>query len=166
MKQLGTYCMLNLLSSCFVCPRAVNHKVKLLQPGFNNSGISGQNAVSVAHQLLDVYLKISLEDASPSCLWSQHLWGAVEASTLPFISSWLQEKGQGQGGFEPGAPAHVSLLAQPCFRQRLSPYSGYCYALPLWLVCHSSSWLTCQETLPSYRLLLIYTIKALSSHHW
>lgn len=93
MKQLGTYSMLNLLSRPFVCPRAVNHNAKLLQPGFNNSGISGQKAVSVAHELLEVYLKISLEDASPSCLWSRHLWGAVEASTLPFISSWLQEKG-------------------------------------------------------------------------
>jgi len=31
-------------------------------------------------------MKSSLEDDSPSCQRSQHLWGAVEASTLPFIS--------------------------------------------------------------------------------
>lgn len=86
-----------------------------------------------------MYLKISLEDASPSCLWSQHLWGAVEASTLSFHLILAAGKGQGQRGFELGSPTHVSLLAQSCFGRRLSPYSGYCYSLPSWLVCHARS---------------------------
>lgn len=54
-----------------------------------------------------MYLKTSLEDDSSSCLWSQHLWGAVEASTLLFISSCCRKKGgKVRGDLELGSPTH------------------------------------------------------------
>ncbi len=124
-----------------------------------NSGLISQSGLYVTHKLLVIYLKISLEDAFPSCLWSQHLWGAVEASTLPFISSWLQERGKVRWDLSL-AHHHVSLLAQARFRLRLSPYTGYCYSLPLWPVCLDRSWLACQETLLSYLSLHIYATEA------
>lgn len=86
-----------MLSRAFVCLGSVSHNVKLLKSGFNNSCLISQSGVSVTYRLLVMYLKIGLEDASPSCLWSQHLWRSVEASKLPFISSWLQERGKVRG---------------------------------------------------------------------
>lgn len=136
MKQLGlTVCW----TSCvdlLVCPRAVNHNVKLLRSAFNNSKPKlrphqAKWSLCNTQAITDIF-----EDWPWRCLPFLPVepapLGGSRGINTSFHLILAAGKGQGQMGFELGSPPHVSLLAQACFRHRLSPYTGYCYSLPLW----------------------------------
>lgn len=117
-----------MLSRGFVFLTSVNHNVKWLKSGFNNACLISQSGVSVTHALLVMYAEISLEDASPSCLWSLASQEVSRGIKTSFHLILAAGKGQGQRGFE--LAHHHMFLYLPSLasgRHTLSPCSGYCY---------------------------------------
>lgn len=84
--------MWNLLFRSAVCPKKgkPQHRtcwrLNLTSQTFNSGPIS-RSKLYVTLKLLVIYLKMGFEEApSLFSLWSQHLWGAVEASSRPLSS--------------------------------------------------------------------------------
>lgn len=138
--------MWNLLFRSAVCPKKgkpqhrTYWRLNLTSQTFNSGPIS-RSKLYVTLKLLVIYLKMGFEEApSLFSLWSQHLWGAVEASSRPLSSHPGCRKGSKVRGDLSLAHHHLFFpllllcLGQSRSRRRLSPYTGYCYSLPLWAV--------------------------------